>query len=142
MECTLSTVNENKDVIKKILEETKTIAVVGLSPDESKASHRVAKYMQSVGYKIIPIYPKEDMILGEKVYRDLDDITENIDIVNIFRKPAVVTGVVVKVLQRDDIKCVWTQVGIVNNTAMQIVKDKGLVAVQNRCLMVDHKELF
>jgi predicted CoA-binding protein len=66
MQCEFPSVNSNKDEIKKIFEMVKTIAVLGLSPDESKDSHRVAKYLQSVGYKIVPVYPKEDTILGRK----------------------------------------------------------------------------
>jgi predicted CoA-binding protein len=142
MQCELSTVVENKDTIKKILEESKTIAVIGLSPDESKASNMVSRYMQEQGYKIIPIYPKEDTILGQKVYRSLEEVEEKIDIVNIFRKPQVVGLVVDKVLSRSDVKCVWAQKHIVNNKAMQKAKDKGLVSVQDQCLMIVHKELF
>ena len=67
MECEFPTVNSNKDEIKAIFEETKTIAIVGLSPDNEKASYRVAQYLQNAGFKIVPIYPKEDEILGEKV---------------------------------------------------------------------------
>ena len=87
MECEFPTVNSNKDEIKAIFEETKTIAIVGLSPDKEKASYRVAQYLQNVGFKIVPIYPKEDEILGEKVYRSLAEIPFDIDIVDIFRKP-------------------------------------------------------
>ena len=67
MECEFPTINANPDEIREIFSEVKTIAVIGLSPDPAKDSHRVAKYLQSVGYKIIPVYPKEDEILGEKV---------------------------------------------------------------------------
>ena len=74
MECEMPLINSNKDEMKKIFESVKTIAILGLSPDESKASNMVAQYLQNVGYKIVPVYPKEDEILGEKVYRSLAEI--------------------------------------------------------------------
>jgi predicted CoA-binding protein len=85
MECEFPTINSNKQEIREIFNITKTIAVLGLSPDESKASYRVAKYLQEHGFKIVPIYPKEETILGEKVYRSLLEIPFEIDMVDIFR---------------------------------------------------------
>lgn len=142
MECEFPTINEDKTTIKKIFEEVKTIAIVGLSPNPEKDSHKVAKYLQSAGYKIIPIYPKEDMILGEKVYRSLADVEEKIDMIDIFRKPAAVLPIVQAAIKRGDIKVVWTQIGIVNNEAAKLAKDAGMRVVQNRCSMVEHKNLF
>jgi len=142
MECEIATVNSNIEEIKEILKTVKTVAVIGLSPDETKASHRVAKYLQSVGYKIYPIYPKEKTILGEKVYRALTDIPEKVDMVNIFRKPAIVMAVVDKAIERGDVDVIWAQVGIVNNLAGEKALKNGMKVIQNRCSMVDHKELF
>jgi predicted CoA-binding protein len=141
MSCEFPTINEPDEKLKDIFENTKSIAIIGLSPKEEKDSNKVAKYLQSQGYKIIPVYPKEDTILGEKVYRSLSEITESIDMVNIFRKPEVVATVVDEVLKRDDVKTVWAQKGIVNNEAMQKAKDAGLNAVQNRCTMVEDKAI-
>lgn len=141
MECEFPTVNSNKEEIKEIFKNIKTIAVIGLSPDETKDSHRVAKYLQSVGYKIVPVYPKEDIILGEKVYRGLSEIPFEIDLVNIFRKSEFVSVVVDEALQRGDVKIVWTQKGIVNNQASQKAKDNGLKVVQNHCTMVEHRNM-
>jgi predicted CoA-binding protein len=76
-------VNSNPDEIREIFDTVKTIAVLGLSPNETKASHRVAKYLQEAGYKIVPVYPKEETILGEKVYRSLAEIPFEIDMVDI-----------------------------------------------------------
>jgi len=76
MECEFPTINEKNDEIIKILKKVKTIAVIGLSPNIQKDSYKVARYMQSAGYKIIPVYPKDEKILGEKVYRSLSDIKE------------------------------------------------------------------
>ena len=88
MECEMPLVNSNREEMKEIFESVKTIAILGLSPDESKASNMVARYLKNAGYKIVPVYPKEEKILGEKVYRSLEDIPFEIDMVNIFRKPS------------------------------------------------------
>lgn len=142
MECEFPTVNENMDEIKEILKSVKSIAVPGLSPKEEKESHQVAKYLKSAGYKIIPIYPKEEEILGEKVYRSLSEIKERVDMIDMFRKPAVADDIVDDIEKRDDIKVLWLQKGIVNNNAAERAKKLGLKVVQNRCSMVDHKHIF
>ncbi len=142
MECEFPTINENLDTIREIFESVKTIAVVGLSPNPVKDSHKVAAYLQSVGYKIVPIYPKEDEILGEKVYRSLAEVPFAIDMIDIFRKPAAIPPIVNAAIDRGDIKVVWLQKGIVNNEAAQKAKEAGMQVVQNRCTMVDHKMLF
>ena len=141
MECEFPTVNSNMDEIKDIFESVKTIAVLGLSPDEEKASHKVAKYLQEVGYKIVPIYPKEETILGEKVYRSLVEIPFAVDMVDIFRKPDALGVIADACMERGDIKVFWTQKGIVNNEAANKAKNAGMKVVQNQCAMVDHKNL-
>ncbi len=141
-ECEFPTVNSNKEEIKAMFEATKTIAVLGLSPDESKASHRVAKYLQSVGFQIIPVYPKEDTILGEKVYRSLAEIPFAVDMVDIFRKPKALDAVADACIARGDVKYFWAQQGIVNNEAAGKAEDAGMKAVQNCCTMVEHRALF
>ena len=142
MECEFPSVNSNKQEIKEILESVKTIAVLGLSPDETKASHRVAKYLQEVGYKIVPVYPKEEIILGEKVYRSLLEIPFNVDMVDIFRKPNALDAIADACIERGDVKVFWAQKEIVNNAAAGKAKDAGMMAVQNMCTMVEHKTLF
>ena len=142
MECEFPTINADVKTIKEIFQETKTIAVIGLSPNPQKDSHKVAAYLQSVGYKIIPIYPKGEKILGEKVYKSLSEIPEKIDLVDIFRKPAAVMPIVEEAIKRKDVKAIWLQVGIVNNEAAKKAKEAGMKVVQNRCTMVDHKNLF
>jgi len=141
MECEFPTINSNKEEMKKIFESVKTIAVLGLSPDESKASNHVATYLQEVGYKIVPVYPKYDEILGEKVYRSLTEIPFEIDMVDIFRKPAAFDAIADACIARGDVKVFWGQVGLVNNTAAQKAKDAGITVVQNYCTMVEHKAL-
>jgi len=142
MECEFPTVNSNKDEIKAIFEETKTIAIVGLSPDKEKASYRVAQYLQNAGFKIVPIYPKEDEILGEKVYRSLSEIPFDIDMVDIFRKPDAIAQIVDEAIKRGDVDTVWMQLGLVNNEAAQKAKDAGLKVVQNKCTKIEHRNLF
>ncbi len=142
MECEFPTVNEKSDEIRKIFEEVKSIAVIGLSPKPEKDSHKVAKYLQSVGYKIYPVYPKEETILGEKVYRSLSDIKERVDMVDMFRKPAIADSLVDEIKNRDDVKVLWLQQGIVNNAAANRAKEMGLKVVQNKCSMVEHKMNF
>jgi predicted CoA-binding protein len=141
MECEFPSVNSNKDEIKAIFDDVKTIAVLGLSPDPEKPSHRVAKYLKEQGFTIIPIYPKGDEILGEKVYRSLAEIPVAVDMVDIFRKPNALPKIAQEVLNRDDVKVYWTQDGIVNNEAAASVKSAGLHVVQSKCTMVEHKAL-
>ncbi len=139
MECEIPAINANPEEIKEIFKEVETIAVIGLSPNPSKDSHRVAKYLQEAGYKIIPVYPKEEEILGEKVYRSLAEIPGSVDMVDIFRKPAAVNPIVQACKERGDVKVVWMQAGIVNNEAAQEAKKAGMKVVQSRCAMVDHR---
>lgn len=141
MECEFPTINSNMDEVKEIFESVQTIAVLGLSPDESKASHRVAKYLQMQGFKIIPVYPKGETILGEKVYKSLADIPFNVDMVDIFRKAAALDAIADVCIARGDIKVFWAQKGIVNNEAAKKAQDAGMKVVQNQCSMVDHRNL-
>lgn len=145
MECEFPTVNSNKDEIKAIFEGTKTIAIVGLSPDKEKASYRVAEYLKNAGFKIVPIYPKEDEILGEKVYRSLSEIPFDIDMVDIFRKPDAIAKVIDEVLlikEKNKIKTVWFQLGLANNEAAQKALEAGLNVVQNKCTKIEHRDIF
>jgi len=141
MECEFPSVNSNKEEIKEIFDSVKTIAVLGLSPDESKDSHKVAKYLQSVGFKIVPVYPKEETILGEKVYRSLLEIPFDVDMVDIFRKPAALDPIADACIEKGNVKVFWSQKGIVNNAAAQKAQDAGMKVVQNMCSMVEHRSL-
>ena len=141
MECEFPTVNSTDDEIRNIFINTKTIAVVGLSPDPSKASYRVAKYLKEQGFKIVPIYPKEDEILGEKVYRSLTEIPFEIDMVDVFRKPKALMAIAEETIARGDVKFFWAQQGIVNNEAAALAEKAGLKVVQNKCTMVEHASL-
>ena len=142
MECEFPTVNSKSEEIIEIFKNTKTIAIAGLSPDTSKASNMVAAYLQNAGFKIVPIYPKEDTILGEKVYRTISEVPFKIDMVDIFRKPDAIAAIVDEVIARGDVDTVWTQLGLVNNEAAQKAKEAGMKVVQNKCTKIEHRNLF
>ncbi|MGB5506186.1 MAG: CoA-binding protein [Sulfurovum sp.] len=142
MECEMPLVNSNPEEMKEIFESVKTIAILGLSPNETKASNMVAKYLQNAGYKIVPVYPKEDEILGEKVYRSLAEIPFEIDMVDIFRKPNAFDAVADACIERGDVKVFWGQLGLVNNAAAQKAKDAGMKVVQNYCTKLEHMALM
>lgn len=142
MECEMPLINSNPEEMKEIFESVKTIAILGLSPDESKASNMVARYLQNAGYKIVPVYPKEDEILGEKVYRSLAEIPFEIDMVDIFRKPAAFDAIADACIARGDVKVFWGQLALVNNAAAQKAKDAGMKVVQNYCTKLEHKALM
>jgi len=142
MECEMPLINSNKDEMREIFNSVKTIAILGLSPDTSKASNMVATYLQNAGYKIVPVYPKGDEILGEKVYRSLSEIPFAIDMVDIFRKPAAFDAIADACIKRGDVKVFWGQLGLVNNDAAQKAKDAGMKVVQNYCTKLEHKALM
>ncbi|WP_421715995.1 CoA-binding protein [Arcobacter arenosus] len=142
MECEFPSVNSNIEEIKEIFENTKTIAVIGCSPDPSKASNMVANYLKNAGFKMVPVYPKEDEILGEKVYRSLKEIPFKVDMVDIFRKPDVIGQVVDAAIERGDVDTVWTQLGLVNNEAAKKAQEKGMKVVQNKCTKIEHRAIF
>ncbi len=130
------------NMMKNIFNECKNIAIVGLSPDTSKASNMVAQYLQNHGFKIIPIYPKEDIILGEKVYRSLADVTERVDMVDMFRKASFADTLVQETIARGDVKCFWIQLGLENDSACEAARAAGMTAVQNKCTKIEHKRVF
>ncbi|MBU1667815.1 CoA-binding protein [bacterium] len=142
MECEMPRVNSNRDEMKKYFEESKTIAVLGCSPDSTKASNHVAEYLRDAGYTMIPVYPKEEEILGQKVYRSLAEIDVPVDMVVVFRKPAALDAIADAVIARGDVKVYWTQLGLINNNAADRVKDAGISVVQNYCAMIEHRAIF
>ena len=142
MECEIPLINSNPEEMREIFNTVKTIAIIGLSPNETKDSHKVAKYLQNAGYKIVPVYPKEESILGEKVYRSLAEIPFEIDMVDIFRKPAAFDAIADACIERGDVKVFWGQLGLVNNEAAEKAKKAGMKVVQNFCSKIEHQKLF
>jgi predicted CoA-binding protein len=133
----LSTIAE----LRRILKTNHTIAVVGLSADWYRPSYFAAKYMQEHGFKIIPVNPKYDEILGEKCYPNLKAIPEPVDIIDVFRKPddcvpiaqdAVAIGA----------KVLWLQLGVVNEEAARVAEAGGLEVVMDRCVKIEYARLF
>ncbi len=125
--------------IRKLLENTRTIAVVGLSPKESRPSNMVARYLLAAGYIVIPVNPGQQEILGQKCYPSLNDIEEPIDIVDIFRKSEDIPPIVEQVVAlKNRPRCVWMQQGIVNESAAAHARNAGIYVVMDRCIKVDH----
>jgi len=118
------------------------IAVVGLSRDPSKAAHTVPAYLQRVGYKIYPVNPfAGPELLGEKVYHKVSEIDGPVDLVVVFRPSEEALAVVEDALQREDIKGIWLQEGIVNAQVEALAKERGLIFVQDRCTFKEHRKL-
>ena len=124
--------------IKEILETYKNIAVVGLSSQTSRPSYSVSRYMQTVGYRIIPVNPNETEVLGEKAYASLDDVPGPIEIVDIFRRPEFVPDVVDAAIRRKA-RVIWMQLGVVNEAAAARARAAGLEVVMDRCILVEHR---
>ena len=127
--------------VKEILEKYKTIAVVGLSSHPWRASFSVSRYMQSAGYRIIPVNPLETEVLGEMAYPTLDDIPEPFDIVDIFRRPEYVPDIVEAAI-RCGARVIWMQLGVVNEAAAARGRAAGLEVVMDRCILQDHMQYF
>lgn len=127
-------------IFEKILLEAKTIVVVGLSRDPLKASHDVAKYLQENNYKIIPVHPSADELLGEKVFHSLLEIKDPVDIIDIFR-PSEECEEIVKIAVKLKPKMIWLQLGIKNEKARKIAEEKGIVFVEDKCTKIEHKRL-
>lgn len=127
-------------MIDEILKSAENIAIVGLSPDESKASNMVSKFLQKQGYKIYPVYPKEDVILGEKVYRNLADIDDSIDIAVMFRKGEFAEILIDEAIKKG-IKTLWLQLGITNETARLKAERNGINFVEDRCIKIELQRL-
>ncbi|HEX9913172.1 MAG TPA: CoA-binding protein [candidate division Zixibacteria bacterium] len=125
------------NIMEKIFKDSKTIAVVGLSSNPSRPSYSVARYLQSQGYKIIPVNPNEKEILGEKSYPDLVSIPDKIDIVDIFRRSEDVPPVIEQAIEIKA-KVVWMQEGIVNEEAAKKASDAGLTVVMDKCMYKEH----
>jgi predicted CoA-binding protein len=128
----------SSDAVAQILRGTKTIAVVGLSSNPMRASHGVAEYLKSAGYRIIPVNPNETEVLGEKAYARLEDVPEPVDIVDVFRRAEEVPPVAESAI-RIGAKVLWMQLGIENAVAAEKARGAGLVVVEDSCLMVEHK---
>jgi uncharacterized protein len=130
-----------EDPITRILQRHKTLAVVGLSSKVSRPSHGVAAYMQRRGYRIIPVNPHEDAVLGERAYADLASVPEPIDIVVIFRQARHMPEIVESAIRRQA-RVIWMQEGLAHEEAATRARAAGLEVVQNRCILKEHARRF
>ena len=128
--------DQTSALTRRILEDFDTVAVVGLSTDPTKAAHSVPAAMQAYGWRVIPVNPHADELLGEKVYRRLADIPEPVEVVNVFR-PSAETADVVRQAAAIGAKAVWLQLGIVSAEARAIAAEHGLIYVEDRCMAVE-----
>ena len=132
---------DDSDKIRRILRNSRTLAVVGLSAQWHRPSHFAAKYMQEHGYRVIPVNPMYDEILGEKCYKSLRDIPEKVDVVDCFRKSAEIPS-----LADDAIaigaKVLWMQLGVANPAARAKAEAAGLEVVEDRCVKIEHGRFF
>ena len=129
------------NTLRRILRESRVLAVVGLSADWYRPSYFAAKYMQEHGYRVIPVNPKYESILGEKCYKSLREIPGKVDIVDVFRKSADV-GPIADDAIAIGAKVLWQQLGVTNVEAARKAEAAGLESVMNRCVKIEHARLF
>lgn len=133
--------NPSNGEIATILKNAKTIAVVGLSNNPERTSYQVSKAMQQSGYKIIPVNPTVDTVLGEQAYNCLTDINEKIDIINVFRRPEFLPQIAEEAI-KTDCRVFWAQQGIVNEDAYHLLKEHEFTVIMDLCIKVVHSVLI
>jgi uncharacterized protein len=126
------------DPVAALLKRSKTIAVIGLSANPKRASHGVSAYMQTHGYRIIPVNPHIEESLGEKAYASVLDVPEKIDIVNIFRRPEFVEAVVDQAIQLK-VPAIWMQEDVIHERAAEKARKAGIFVVMDRCILKEHR---
>lgn len=134
-------INDNDQRIRSLLRSARVIAVVGLSPKEQRPSNQVARYLLAAGYRVIPVNPGHNKILGQTCYPGLDEIPETVDIVDVFRNPAEVLPIVAQAVAIGA-GAVWLQQGIVNEEAAVQAEAAGLFCIMDRCIKIDHQRLL
>jgi predicted CoA-binding protein len=133
--------NPDDEAIRRLLEKVRRIAVVGLSPKPHRDSHRVARYLLESGYEIVPVYPREEQILGQRVYRRVQDIAGAVDLVDVFRRSEELPEVIDDALAARA-GALWLQLGCIDESGARQAQDAGLTVVMDRCLMVEHARLL
>src|SRR5579872_99068 len=131
------TTSPDEESIAQLLKGARTIAVVGLSDDPLRPSHGVTAYMQSQGYRIIPVNPHIESSLGEKAYPALLDVPMKVDIVNIFRRPQFVEEVVDQAIQLK-VAAIWMQEDVINEKAAEKARKQGILVIMDRCILKEH----
>lgn len=133
--------SDDISTLRRILRECRTIAIVGLSADWHRPSHFVAKYLQQHGWRIVPVNPRYDSILGERSYARLQDIPDKVDMVDVFRRSEDVLPFA-KAAVEVGAQCLWQQIGVKNLEADALARAAGLDAVMDRCVKIEHARLF
>lgn len=133
--------NPSNDTIKKLLTDSKTIAIVGLSNKPYRDSNKIANYLLSQGFKIIPVNPVLDEVLGLKSYPNLSAIPEKIDIVDVFRKSEAVAEIAKETI-KIGAKTLWLQLGVIDHQAAIHTKNQGIEVIMDRCILVEHRKLI
>ncbi|MCB0088841.1 MAG: CoA-binding protein [Caldilineaceae bacterium] len=128
---------QDPSLVRKILTETKTIAMVGLSPNPQRPSYFVASYLQYEGYRVIPVNPRADEILGEKAYPDLRSVPIEIDLVDVFRRPEECVEIAKQAIAIGA-KSIWFQLLVINLEAAQLAQNAGLQVIVDRCIKMEH----
>ena len=129
--------NPSNDELKEILQNAKTIAVVGLSDNPERTSYQISKEMQNLGYKIIPVNPIVDEVLGEKAYRSLEEVEEDIDIINVFRRSEHLLSVAEDAIKTKS-NIFWAQLGVSDEKAYKLLKERGFTVIMDLCIKVVH----
>ena len=132
--------NPDDEAIRRLLEKVRRIAVVGLSPKPHRDSHRVARYLLERGYEVIPVYPREEEILGQKVHRRVQDVAGAVDLVDVFRRSEDLPEVIDDAITARA-GALWLQLGCIDEDGARRARDAGLTVVMDRCLMVEHARL-
>lgn len=133
--------NPGDGSLRRLLHEARRIAVVGLSPKPDRDSNHVASYLQRQGYEVVPVYPREQEILGRPVYRRVQDIPGGVDLVDVFRRGEELPGVAEDAIAAGA-KAVWFQLDCVNEQAAERARQAGLTVVMDRCMKVEHARLL
>lgn len=132
--------NPTKDEVANVLQTSNTIAVVGLSNNPDRTSYQISKAMQDVGYKIIPVNPNVNEVLGERAYDSLEEIEDQIDIINVFRRSEHLMGTAKEALKTNS-KIFWAQQGVINEEAYKLLKENEFTVIMDLCIKVAHAVL-
>ena len=132
---------EDDDSLEEVL-GYETVAVVGCSSNPRKDAHRIPRYLLERGYEIVPVNPTAEEIFGRQAYDSLSDVEEVVDLVNVFRPSEEVAGIVEEAIAREDVRAIWTQLGIRDSEAARRAEEEGLTVVQDRCMKVEHGRLM
>jgi uncharacterized protein len=133
--------SDDISTLRRILRDCRTIAVVGLSAEWHRPSYFAAKYMQQHGYRIVPVNPRYDEVLGERCYPNLADVPHAVDLVDVFRRTEDVLPIACQAIEIGA-KCLWQQIGVKNLEADRIARAAGLDSVFDRCVKIEHARLF